>query len=82
MPKQTTHLRHRIETDLLQKLEKAAESSGRTLTGEINERLKESFKREDAKKLVIATVESTVGEVTGIYLKEISKILQDKGGKS
>ena len=43
----TPHLRVRIEPDLLARLEKAREKSGRTLTGEIVSRLKSSFVRED-----------------------------------
>jgi hypothetical protein len=45
--KETPHLRLRVEPSLLGKLEKAAEKNGRTLTGEINHRLGESFKKDD-----------------------------------
>jgi hypothetical protein len=45
--KETPHLRLRVESSLLARLEKAAEKNGRTLTGEINHRLGESFKKDD-----------------------------------
>jgi hypothetical protein len=44
---QIPHLRIRIEPRLLGRLEKSREKSGRTLTGEIVERLEASFQRED-----------------------------------
>jgi hypothetical protein len=45
--KDTPHLRLRVDPTLLTRLEKAAEKNGRTLTGEINHRLAESFKKDD-----------------------------------
>jgi hypothetical protein len=45
--KDTPHLRLRVDPTLLARLEKAAEKNGRTLTGEINHRLGESFKKDD-----------------------------------
>jgi hypothetical protein len=51
-PKETTHLRVRVEPPLLGRLEKAREKSGRTLTGEITERLEQSFTREDRRELI------------------------------
>lgn len=47
MSKDTSHLRLRVESALLARLEKAAEKNGRTLTGEIIRRLDESFAKED-----------------------------------
>jgi hypothetical protein len=47
-PKQPPHLRVRIPTTLLARLEKAREKNGRTLTGEIVHRLAESFRKDDA----------------------------------
>ena len=44
---QVPHLRIRIEPRLLARLEKSRGKNGRTLTGEIVERLEESFRRED-----------------------------------
>src|SRR5262249_30728673 len=38
-----THLRFRIDPELQKRLEEAAKKSGRTLTAEISERLKQSF---------------------------------------
>jgi hypothetical protein len=54
--KETPHLRLRVDPSLLTRLEKAAEKNGRTLTGEINHRLGESFKRDDV--LTVADVMS------------------------
>jgi sugar/nucleoside kinase (ribokinase family) len=48
--KETPHLRVRIEPKLLARLEKSRQKSGRTLTGEIVERLEESFRRDDTKE--------------------------------
>ena len=45
-PKDTSHLRVRIDPIRLAKLESQAEKNGRTLTGEIVHRLDESFKSE------------------------------------
>ena len=45
--KETPHLRLRVDPTLLTKLEKAAEKNGRTLTGEINHRLGDSFTKDD-----------------------------------
>jgi TraY domain len=49
--KTRTHLRFRIEPELQKQLEKARKESGRTLTAEITERLKESFSDDAIKKL-------------------------------
>ena len=46
-PKQRTHMRFRIEPKLRERLEKASKQSGRTLTAEVAERLKQSFASED-----------------------------------
>jgi hypothetical protein len=54
--KDTPHLRLRVDPSVLARLEKAAEKNGRTLTGEINHRLGESFKRDDV--LTVADVMS------------------------
>jgi len=40
----------------LARLEKAREMNGRTLTGEIVQRLEESFRREDQQALITATI--------------------------
>jgi len=45
-PKDTTNLRLRVEPELLAKLETARERRGRTLSGEIINRLELSFARE------------------------------------
>jgi hypothetical protein len=55
--KDTPHLRLRIEPSLLGRLEKSAEKNGRTLTGEIVDRLDASFKRDDMQGYVDATAQ-------------------------
>jgi hypothetical protein len=50
-PKETTHLRVRIESALLARLEKAREKTGRTLTGEIVHRIEQTFRKEEAADL-------------------------------
>src|SRR5262245_35067183 len=53
MPKteEAPHLRVRIEPRLLARLEKARKKTGRTMTGEIEARLWQSFQREDQLEL-------------------------------
>jgi hypothetical protein len=46
-PKETPHLRVRIEPTLLARLERAREKSGRTLTGEIVHRIEQTFRKEE-----------------------------------
>jgi hypothetical protein len=58
--KDTPHLRLRIEPSLLARLEKSAEKNGRTLTGEIVDRLDASFKRDDMQAYVDATAQRIV----------------------
>jgi hypothetical protein len=55
-PKETHHLRVRVGPPLLARLEKAREKSRRTLTGEITERLEQSFTREDRRELIEVAV--------------------------
>jgi hypothetical protein len=50
--KDTPHLRLRVEPSLLARLEKAAERNERTLTGEIVQRLENSFKKEDLEAML------------------------------
>jgi Arc-like DNA binding dprotein len=54
--KEAPHLRVRIEPRLLARLEKARERTGRTMTGEIVERLRQSFQREDQQELAVNAV--------------------------
>lgn len=67
-PKETPHLRLRVEAALLSRLEKAAEKNGRTLTGEINHRLTESFRpadrMQDMEELADRLYEKLGGKVT------------------
>jgi hypothetical protein len=62
--KDTPHLRLRVDPSLLARLEKAAEKNGRTLTGEINHRLGESFKKDDLMAFAERISEKLSGQVT------------------
>ena len=48
----TPHLRVRIEPSLLARLEKSRAKSGRTLTGEIVQRLEHSFHKDDTQQFI------------------------------
>lgn len=52
------HLRIRLDTSLLERLEKSRAKAGRTLTGEITDRLEASFKREDMQAYIDATAQA------------------------
>jgi len=58
MAKDTSHLRVRIEPKLLARLEKSREKNGRTLTGEIVERLEHSFHKDDMNDLMKQMMQS------------------------
>lgn len=75
-PKDTPHLRLRVEPSLLGKLEKAAEKNGRTLTGEINHRLSESFKKDD----LIALAERMADRLSTEVTVKISDMVVKKVG--
>ena len=60
--KQPAHLRVRIEPKLLERLEKARKWHRRTMTGEIVERLENSFRQDDITD-AISSVESEVATV-------------------
>jgi hypothetical protein len=64
--KDTPHLRLRIEPSLLARLEKSAEKNGRTLTGEIVDRIEGSFKRDDMQALVEATAQRIAEKLTAV----------------
>jgi hypothetical protein len=66
MAKDTPHLRLRIDPPVLAKLEKAAEKNGRTLTGEINHRLSESFKKDDILTVADVLSDKIVLKVTDV----------------
>jgi hypothetical protein len=58
--KETPHLRVRIEPRLLERLEKAREKGGRTLTGEIVSRLEQSFRRQDEVQLLTSLLRTAL----------------------
>lgn len=57
-----THLRIRIEPKLLERLEREQKRHRRTLTGEIIERLENSFRQDDI-SYAVSSVESEVSSV-------------------
>lgn len=71
-PKDTSHLRVRIDPIRIAKLEKAAEKNGRTLTGEIVHRLDESFKRDDLADVLANLADQVTAKVVAA-LKEDGK---------
>jgi len=80
-PETRTHLRFRIEPNLQKRLEAARKKSGRTLTAEITERLKQSFDILDIAS-DISSLESEVMDVNGNLTEiqtQIKAILSDLG---
>jgi seryl-tRNA synthetase len=63
-PETRTHLRFRIEPNLQKRLEVARKKSGRTLTAEITERLKQSFDVPDIAK-DISSLNDDLWDVNG-----------------
>ena len=69
-PKDTSHLRLRIDPIRLAKLESAAERNGRTLTGEITHRLDESFKRNDLANVLGNLADQVTAKVVAALKKD------------
>jgi hypothetical protein len=68
--KEAPHLRVRLKPQLIARLDKARDKTGRTMTGEIEWRLDQSFQREDheewelrAKQLATAAATTAVDQV-------------------
>lgn len=78
--KDTPHLRLRVDPSLLGRLEKAAEKNGRTLTGEINQRLAESFKKDELLALAERLSERLSSEVTIKIEGLVTKFGQPRDG--
>ena len=78
--KDTPHLRLRVDSAILARLEKYAEKNGRTLTGEINHRLTESFKRDDLMDLADRLAEKLSGTVTVKIDEMVTKIGRRRDG--
>lgn len=70
--KDTPHLRLRVDPSLLARLEKAAEKNGRTLTGEINHRLGESFKKDDVLTVADVMSDKIILKLTDVLKKGAS----------
>ena len=81
--KDTPHLRLRVDPSVLTRLEKAAEKNGRTLTGEINHRLGESFTTDDLIGLAERIADRLGSTVTVKIDDMITKIGKPRdGGKT
>src|SRR5262245_2633204 len=65
----TPHLRIRIEPALLARLEKSRKERGRTLTGEIVDRVEGSFRKEDDANLAVDVFRAAFGGPTGELLR-------------
>jgi hypothetical protein len=72
-PKETSHLRIRIEPKLLARLENAREKSGSTLTGEIVTRLEQSFRQQDEDKRLAAAAARAL-ETLGLDVETVKRI--------
>jgi Arc-like DNA binding dprotein len=70
-PKETPHLRIRIEPTLLGRLEKSAEKTGRTLTGEIVQRMQQSFDTDDRLHLIRHEMTERIEYFKSTRLEEI-----------
>jgi hypothetical protein len=66
-PSREPHLRIRIESKLLGKLEKSREKNGHTLTGEIVARLEQSFQTDDRIAIYIETAEKRIEDCKRHY---------------
>jgi plasmid stability protein len=71
----------RLPERLRSRLEREAARNDRSMNAEIIHRLEQSFVPQEQEKLVIATVKSTLGEITGIGFEELVKMVP-KGAKS
>lgn len=68
--KDATHLRLRIDSARLAKLEKAAEMNGRTLTGEIIHRLDASFAKEDLMQTIEVLADRITAKVGNVIISQ------------
>jgi hypothetical protein len=78
--KHVPHLRLRVEPRLLQRLEKARERHGKTLTGEIVDRLEASFRRDEERetwKEVTANLNRVTASLQGVAARVQASIEQD-----
>jgi hypothetical protein len=64
------HLRLRIEPALLAKLEKAAAKNDRTLTGEITQRLVESFVKDDLMDAIERLSDRVTVKINDVIVKQ------------
>jgi hypothetical protein len=68
-----THLRFRIEPQLLKRLEKARQESSRTLTAEIAERLNKSFSDDTVREQLVQMRQGLMEEIR----RELSNLRLD-----
>jgi hypothetical protein len=71
-PKQT-HIRVRLDNDLLARLEQERLANERTLTGEIVHRLEESFRRQDTEEVISKTAEAAANAVTEHFVMRMGR---------
>jgi hypothetical protein len=69
-PRETSHLRVRIDPIRIAKLERQAEKNGLTLTAEIVRRLDESFRRDDGP----ASLERLADQVTAKVIAALKEL--------
>jgi predicted DNA-binding protein len=82
--KATPHLRVRIEPEVLERLEKSRKAGGRTLTGEIVDRIERSFRKEDDAALAVKVFRSIFGAPTGDLLRAFATaiwLIEQRTGK-
>jgi hypothetical protein len=69
-PKQV-HIRVRLDQSLLDRLEKVRTANGRTLTGEITERLVRSFEQQDVYAFIQHTAQTTANLTSASIINTI-----------
>jgi hypothetical protein len=80
----TPHLRIRIEPETLTRLEKSRKARGRTLTGEIVDRIERSFRKEDDVDLAVNVFRGAFGGETGDLLRAFATaiwLIEQRTGK-
>jgi len=71
------HLRLRLEPALLARLEKSRAKTGRTLTGEIADRLENSFRKQDNEDLIETAMRRVMGAIIEVVNVERERAAED-----